>query len=87
MIVHADDAIVVADKPAGLLTVPGRGEHRADCLWARVRERFADALVVHRLDQATSGLVVFARGAAVQRALSTAFAARDVAKAYVAVVA
>lgn len=87
MIVHADDAIVVADKPAGLLAVPGRGADKADCLWARVRERFADALVVHRLDQATSGLVVFARGAAVQRALSMAFAARDVAKAYVAVVA
>ncbi|MCI1192110.1 RluA family pseudouridine synthase [Calidifontimicrobium sp. SYSU G02091] len=87
MIVHADDALVVADKPAGLLAVPGRGEHKADCLWARVRERFADALVVHRLDQATSGLVVFARGAAAQRALSRAFAAREVAKVYVAVVA
>ncbi len=87
MIVHADDALVVADKPAGLLAVPGRGEHKADCLWARVRERFADALVVHRLDQATSGLIVFARGAAVQRTLSCAFAARDVAKGYVAVVA
>lgn len=86
MIVHADDALVVADKPAGLLAVPGRGEHKADCLWARVRERFADALVVHRLDQATSGLVVFARGAAAQRALSRAFAAREVAKVYVAVV-
>ncbi|WP_119287818.1 RluA family pseudouridine synthase [Azohydromonas sediminis] len=87
MIVHADDALVVADKPAGMLAVPGRGEHKADCLWARVRERFADALVVHRLDQATSGLVVFARGAAAQRALSRAFAAREVGKAYVAVVA
>lgn len=87
MIVHADGAIVVADKPAGLLAVPGRGAERADCLWARVRERFADALVVHRLDQATSGLVLFARGAPAQRTLSRAFAAREVGKAYVAVVA
>lgn len=87
MIVHADDTIVVADKPAGLLAVPGRGADKADCLWARVRERFADALVVHRLDQATSGLVLFARGTAVQRALSRAFAAREIGKSYVAVVA
>ncbi len=87
MIVHADEAIVVADKPAGLLAVPGRGADKADCLWARVRERFADALVVHRLDQATSGLVLFARGAAAQRTLSRAFAAREVGKTYVAVVA
>ncbi len=86
-IVFADDALVVADKPAGLLAVPGRGPAKADCLWARVRREFADALVVHRLDEATSGLMVFARGAAVQRALSIAFAARAVRKAYVAVVA
>ncbi|MCU0929290.1 MAG: MarR family transcriptional regulator, partial [Burkholderiaceae bacterium] len=44
VIVHSDDAIVVADKPAGLLAVPGRGADKADCLWTRVRERFADAL-------------------------------------------
>ncbi len=87
MIIHADDAIVVADKPAGLLAVPGRGADKADCLWTRVRERFADALVVHRLDQATSGLVLFARGEAAQRTLSRAFAAREVGKTYVAVVA
>ena len=87
MIVHADDAIVVADKPAGLLAVPGRGADKADCLWTRVRERYPDALVVHRLDQATSGLVLFARGEAAQRTLSRAFAARDVGKTYVAVVA
>ena len=87
MIVHADDAIVVADKPAGLLAVPGRGADKADCLWSRVRERFADALVVHRLDQATSGLVLFARGTAAQRTLSRAFAEREVDKTYVAVVA
>ena len=68
-------------------SVPGRGEAGRDCLAARVQARFADALVVHRLDMATSGLMLFARGAAMQRALSMAFAERRVDKRYVAVVA
>lgn len=83
--VHADDHLVVVDKPAGLLCVPGRGVDKQDCLHARVRQRFADALIVHRLDMATSGLCVFARGAAAQRQLSTAFADRRVHKRYEAV--
>lgn len=83
-LIHADDAIVVVDKPAGLLAVPGRGPEGADCVIARVQTAFADALTVHRLDMATSGLMVFARGAAVQRALSIAFAERRVDKTYVA---
>lgn len=87
MIVFADDAIVVADKPAALLAVPGRGADKLDCLWRRVQARFADALVVHRLDMATSGLMLFARGEAVQRTLGRAFAQRGVRKTYVAVVA
>ncbi|MGA0609038.1 RluA family pseudouridine synthase [Caldimonas sp. KR1-144] len=86
-IVHADAALLVALKPAGLLAVPGRGEDKQDCLIARVRARFDDALVVHRLDQATSGLMVFARGLDAQRALSRAFEQRAVDKRYVAVVA
>lgn len=86
-IVHADAALLVVDKPAGLLAVPGRGADQADCLWQRVRTLHADALVVHRLDQATSGLMVFARGAVAQRALARAFATRAVHKGYVAVVA
>jgi len=85
-LVYADDALVVVDKPAGLLSVPGRGETGREHLVARVQRRFADALVVHRLDQATSGLVVFARGTAMQRALSKAFAARLVTKRYEALV-
>lgn len=87
MIVHADAALVAADKPAGMLAVPGRGADKADCLWARVRRDCADALVVHRLDMATSGLMLFARGSAAQRELSRAFAERRVHKTYVAVVA
>jgi tRNA pseudouridine32 synthase/23S rRNA pseudouridine746 synthase len=85
-LVHVDDALIAADKPADLLSVPGRGPENADCLSARLQAVYADALIVHRLDMATSGLIVFARGAEVQRALSIAFAERRVAKTYVAVV-
>ena len=84
--VHVDAHCIVAVKPSGLLSVPGRGEHGQDCLAARVQTGFADALVVHRLDMSTSGLMLFARGTAAQRVLSAAFAARAVHKRYVAVV-
>ena len=87
VIAHLDERLLVADKPAGLLCVPGRGPERADCLSARMQAIWPDALVVHRLDMATSGLVVFGRGAAMQRALSIAFAERRVDKRYEAVVA
>lgn len=87
MILHVEDALVVADKPAGLPTVPGRPLELHDCLWHRVRALFGDALVVHRLDMATSGLVLFARGIEAQRALSRAFAQREVDKTYEAIVA
>ncbi|HET9977033.1 MAG TPA: RluA family pseudouridine synthase [Burkholderiaceae bacterium] len=86
-ILHADAFLVAADKPAGLLAVPGRGADKQDCLWARVRAEWPDALVVHRLDQATSGVMLFARGALAQRTLSAAFEQRRVAKRYEAVVA
>ncbi len=84
-IVHADDHLVVIDKPAGLLSVPGRTE--PDCASARVQALYPDALIVHRLDQATSGLLLFARGPQAQRELSAAFAERRVDKVYIAVVA
>lgn len=85
-LLHADDGLLVLDKPAGLLAVPGRGEDKQDCLSARVQAAWPDALVVHRLDQATSGLMLMARGAAMQRALSQCFESREVGKRYVAVV-
>ena len=85
-LIHVDPFLVVADKPAGLLSVPGRGADKADCLVARVQAVHADALAVHRLDMATSGLIVLARGAAMHRALSMAFAGRQVHKRYEAVV-
>jgi tRNA pseudouridine32 synthase/23S rRNA pseudouridine746 synthase len=82
-----DDTLLVFDKPSGLLAVPGRGPDKQDCLAARVQARYPDALIVHRLDMATSGLMVMARGPAAQRELSRAFAAREVSKRYIAVVA
>ncbi len=85
-VLHADEALIVVDKPAGLLSVPGRGVAGADNLTARVQACHAEAQIVHRLDMATSGLMLFARGAAVQRALSMAFAARRVHKRYEAIV-
>lgn len=86
-VVHRDDQLLVLDKPHGLLSVPGRGADKADCLSARVQAHDPDALVVHRLDMATSGLMLMARGADMQRRLSRAFAERNVSKRYVAVVA
>lgn len=86
-VVHADAFLLVLDKPSGLLSVPGRGPDKADCLAARAQAQYPDALVVHRLDMDTSGLMLMARGAAMQRALSKAFVARAVTKRYVAVVA
>jgi tRNA pseudouridine32 synthase / 23S rRNA pseudouridine746 synthase len=85
-IVAFEQVWVAVDKPAGLPSVPGRKPELADCAWSRVRQRFPDALVVHRLDMATSGLLLFARGVAMQRALSRAFAAREVRKSYAALV-
>jgi tRNA pseudouridine32 synthase/23S rRNA pseudouridine746 synthase len=84
--VFEDHALLAIDKPAGLLSVPGRGAGKQDCLWSWVQARWPDALIVHRLDMATSGLMLFARGAEVQRRLSRDFAARRIAKHYVAVV-
>lgn len=85
-LIHVDEALIVVNKPEGLLSVPGRGEDRQDCMVHRVQQRFPEALTVHRLDMATSGLLVFARGEAMQRALSVLFQDRQVDKRYVAVV-
>ncbi len=82
ILVYEDRWLLAFDKPAGLLAVPGRGPEKADCLATRVQARWPDALTVHRLDQATSGLMLMARGAAMQRALSALFAARQVDKRY-----
>lgn len=85
-ILYADEALIVADKPAGLLCVPARGEARQDCLATRVQALYRDALIVHRLDMATSGLILLARGEEMLRRMSLAFEKRIVGKRYVALV-
>lgn len=83
---HIDEHLLIVEKPAGLLSVPGRLPELADCLISRIQIEYPDALTVHRLDQVTSGLVVIARGAAMQRALSMQFEQRQVVKGYEALV-
>ncbi len=87
LIVYADEHLLVAEKPAGLLSVPGRGADKQDCLSARVQALCPDAQIVHRLDMGTSGLMLMARGADMQRRLSALFAGREVSKRYFAVAA
>ena len=85
-LLYADDSLLVVDKPAGLLAVPGLGEAGADNLATRVQQSYPDARTVHRLDMATSGLMLMAHGADMQRALSRLFEQRAVHKGYGAIV-
>ena len=85
-VVYADASLLVLNKPSGLLSVPGRGADKQDCLSSRVQRLYPEALIVHRLDMATSGLMLMARGIAMQRALSSLFERREVHKRYLAVV-
>lgn len=85
-LVYSDDSLLVLNKPSGLLAVPGRGEDKQDCLSRRVQVCYPEALIVHRLDMATSGLMLMARSPALQRALSQLFEQREVYKRYLAVV-
>lgn len=85
-IVFQDDYLLVLDKPSGLLAVPGRGPDLQDCLSARVQAVYPAALVVHRLDRDTSGLMLMALDLTTQRALNHQFAQRQVEKRYVAMV-
>lgn len=85
-LIYHDATMIVVNKPSGLLSVPGRGENKHDCMASRVQMEFPDALIVHRLDMETSGLLVLARGSTAHRALSYAFQSRAVTKRYIAVV-
>lgn len=84
VILHEDHELLVVDKPSGLLSVPGKGEHLSDCLLARVQAAFPTALLVHRLDRDTSGVIVFALSPHAQRHLGLQFERRQVKKTYVA---
>lgn len=86
-VIHQDHEILVVNKPAGLLSVPGKGEHLSDCLLSRVQKAFPEALLVHRLDRDTSGVMIFALTPHAQRHLGLQFEKRQVKKVYVARVA
>lgn len=83
---HIDEYLLAINKPSGLLTVPGRGPGKQDCLLLRLQHTHPEALVVHRLDMETSGIVLFARDIDTQRRLGKQFAGREIDKTYVAIV-
>lgn len=86
--VYEDEHLLVVNKPAGMLTVPGRSASLQDCVVSRLRARYPDAtgpLVVHRLDMDTSGLLLVAKSMDVAKALQRLFSLREIDKHYVAV--
>ena len=85
-ILYLDDALIAVSKPSGLLSVPGRGPDKQDCVHHRVRALYADALIVHRLDMGTSGILIFARGIEALRRIGRLFETRQVHKRYTAIV-
>jgi tRNA pseudouridine32 synthase/23S rRNA pseudouridine746 synthase len=86
-LLHADHEILVVNKPAGLLSVPGKGDGLADCLIARLEVAYPQVLLVHRLDRDTSGVMVFALTPHAQRHLGLQFEKRHTKKTYLARVA
>ena len=82
--VYVDDHLIVANKPAGLLSVPGRTADKQDCLLARMQDCFPELYVVHRLDRDTSGAMIFARSPQTQSAFGRMFQQRQVEKQYCA---
>jgi len=84
VILHEDAQVLLVDKPCGLLSVPGKGEHLSDCLLSRVQNVFPDALLVHRLDRDTSGVMIFALTPHAQRHLGLQFEKRMTKKTYIA---
>lgn len=84
VVLHEDAEVLLVDKPAGLLSVPGKGPHLADCLMSRILVAFPDALLVHRLDRDTSGVMIFALTPYAQRHLGLQFEKRMTRKTYVA---
>tara|TARA_R110000737_G_scaffold306998_4_gene314835 strand:+ start:147 stop:806 length:660 start_codon:yes stop_codon:yes gene_type:complete len=83
-VIHEDHELLIVDKPAGLLSVPGKGDHLADCLLSRIQAAFPNALLVHRLDRDTSGVMVFALSRHAQRHLGLQFEHRRIKKTYYA---
>lgn len=84
-VLYADDHIVVVNKPSGLLSVPGRGPDKQECLGLHLESLYPDIKIVHRLDMDTSGLMVLARSAEVHKHLSRQFQERQTQKTYHAI--
>ncbi|MCE2595125.1 bifunctional tRNA pseudouridine(32) synthase/23S rRNA pseudouridine(746) synthase RluA [Motilimonas cestriensis] len=83
-ILFQDRDIIVVNKPSGLLSVPGRDPNHSDSTWRRVQEQFPDAQIVHRLDMATSGVMVLAMHKEAERNLKMQFMNRETEKVYYA---
>ena len=86
-VLHEDHQILIVNKPAGLLSVPGKTPELADCLIARLEIAYPQVLLVHRLDRDTSGVMVFALTPHAQRHLGLQFEKRQTKKTYLARVA
>ena len=85
-LLYQDDDILIVDKPAELLTVPGRGPDKQDCLINRIKATEPNARIVHRLDMSTSGIVIIAKHAKAQTEMGKLFEQRNIKKQYIAVV-
>lgn len=86
-ILRLEERWIAVDKPSGLLSVPGRGPEKADCVVARAAVEFGWIREVHRLDEATSGVMILARDAESHRRFCSLFAERKTRKTYVAICA
>ena len=83
-ILYRDEYLIIANKPSGLLSVPGKGIEKSDCLLSRVKLEYPNADIVHRLDMPTSGIIIFSLTSEAQRALSTLFEKKSIQKQYIA---
>lgn len=82
--IYIDDDLIIAQKPSGLLSIPGRAEDNKDCFINRVKDIYNDAIIVHRLDMATSGLMILPRSKRAEKRISVQFQRREVKKKYIA---
>ena len=86
-VIYQDKHLIAVNKPCGILSVPGRGPDKQDCVVTRLQQIEPDIRVVHRLDCHTSGVMVLAVGIVAQREMSKMFHDRTIGKSYVALVA
>lgn len=87
-VLYQDDDLIIVNKPFDVLSVPGKGPEKRDCLWHRMQEQgFPTARIVHRLDYATSGLMVLALHADSHKQMSRLFQERAISKSYQALIA